>query len=527
MATGRSALSALSAGTARKAAPRALRAEPELIDFVRRAGVSAEGSRGPLNGAAAANAREIAASRTVLPIYGGGPPIKGRAFKPMGRRHIKRILERYAPAIAGQWASYVAAASILPMRTNEYVLEELIDWGNVPDDPIFKLVFPQPEMIEPAGLEAVRALVLAGASKTETRDAVRPIREALNPHPAGQKTMNVPRVDGVEVPGLQHKYAETVLHFPAAGQYCQSFCTYCFRFAQFVGDENLQFASSEASLLHAYLASNKQVSDLLITGGDASVLLSHELRRIVKPMLEDPAFEHLTSVRLGTKALAYHPHRFITDHDADDFLRVVEEVTAAGKHLSIMAHFTHPVELSTPAVQEAIRRLRNAGAQVRTQAPLVRNINDSAELWADMWRKQVALGCVPYYFFVERDTGAAEYFAVPLVEAHDIYRRAVTKVGGLARTVRGPSMSCGPGKVQMLGTSTVAGERVIALQFLQARNPDWAYRPFFAKYDDKAVWLSGLRPAFGEEKFFFEDELAAMESAGVSSGQAAYASAQC
>ena len=41
----------------------------------------------------------------------------------------------------------MAAASVLPMRANNYVVEELIDWSNIPDDPIFQLVFPQPGML--------------------------------------------------------------------------------------------------------------------------------------------------------------------------------------------------------------------------------------------------------------------------------------------------------------------------------------------------------------------------------------------
>ena len=44
------------------------------------------------------------------------------------------------------------------------------------------------------------------------------------------------------------------------------------------------------------------------------------------------------------------------------------------------------------------------------------------------------------------------------------------------------------------------------LRFLQGRNPDWVGKPFFAEYDENAIWLDDLKPAF-EEKFFFEDEL--------------------
>ncbi len=42
---------------------------------------------------------------------------------------------------------------------------------------------------------------------------------------------------------------------------------------------------------------------------------------------------------------------------------------------------------------------------------------------------------------------------------------------------------------------------------LQARNPEWVKRPFFAKYDETSTWLGQLSPAFGEKKFFYEDEL--------------------
>ena len=123
-----------------------------------------------------------------------------------------------------------------------------------------------------------------------------------------------------------------------------------------------------------------------------------------------------------------------------------------------------------------------------------------------MWKRQVKLGCIPYYMFLARDTGAQDYFAVPLVRAWEIFREAYQRVSGLCRTARGPSMSANPGKVQVLGVSEVMGERVLQLRFIQGRNPDWVHRPFFAKYDEQATWLSELKPFFGKS-FFFEEEL--------------------
>ena len=113
--------------------------------------------------------------------------------------------------------------------------------------------------------------------------------------------------------------------------------------------------------------------------------------------------------------------------------------------------------------------------------------------------------------FVERDTGARHYFEVPLLKAWNIYRDAMKKVSGLARTARGPSMSAGPGKVEVQGVSEINGEKVFVLRFVQGRNSDWVQRPFFAKYDPEATWLDKLIPAFNEEKFFFENEYIEMQ----------------
>lgn len=81
---------------------------------------------------------------------------------------------------------------------------------------MFKLSFPQPEMLQPDDLAAVlAAMKRPSTSRVEMRAISESIREHMNPHPAGQKEENVPQLDGVPVPGLQHKYRETVLFFPS------------------------------------------------------------------------------------------------------------------------------------------------------------------------------------------------------------------------------------------------------------------------------------------------------------------------
>ncbi|HEY9871288.1 MAG TPA: hypothetical protein V6D08_19160 [Candidatus Obscuribacterales bacterium] len=406
-----------------------------------------------------------------------------------------------------------AVAAVLPFRVSNYVTEQLIDWGTIPDDPIFQLTFPQKGMLDETDFEHVLALVRKGASNEELRLAARAIQYRLNPHPAGQMELNVPLLGGQKMQGMQHKYKETVLFFPAAGQTCFAYCTYCFRWPQFVGIDELKFADNDAGRLVAYLKKHNEVQSVLITGGDPLVMRAGLLRRYLEPLV-NPELAHVTSIRIGTKALAYWPYRFTSDADADDLLRLFSQVVDSGRHLALMAHYSHPRELETAVSKQAVRRVQSTGAVIRAQAPCIRHVNDDPGVWARMWALEVQQGIVPYYMFVERDTGAKRYFELPLARVLDIYQKAYAQVTGLGRTVRGPSMSATPGKVLIDGVAEVAGEKVFVLKMIQGRNPAWVNRIFFARYDRAATWLDDLRPAFGEREFFFQAELQRMKDLG-------------
>ncbi|PIX96720.1 MAG: lysine 2,3-aminomutase [Hydrogenophilales bacterium CG_4_10_14_3_um_filter_63_21] len=414
---------------------------------------------------------------------------------------------------------------VLPFKTNNFVVDHLIDWENVPLDPLFVLTFPQRDMLLPHHYDEIAGLIRAGADSAAIKTAANRIRLQLNPHPAGQVSHNIPSLEGEQLDGMQHKYRETVLFFPSQGQTCHAYCSFCFRWPQFVGLSDLKFASREVDRLIAYLQANPQVTDVLFTGGDPLIMSARNLALYIEPLLEAD-LPNLRRIRIGSKALSFWPYRFLggndieddSDNDSEDLLALFRKVSESGKHLAFMAHFNHPRELAPEPVQRAILRIRQTGAVIRTQSPLLRHINDEPAVWIEMWNRQVDLGCIPYYMFIARDTGAQHFFSVPLVRAWEIFREAYQHVGGLCRTVRGPSMSANPGKVQVLGVSEVNGEKVIQLRFIQGRNPDWVHRPFLARYDESATWLSELKPAFGEAHFFFQDELEQFYRENLSTG---------
>lgn len=435
--------------------------------------------------------------RLTVPAESAG----GRRFRAYTGKHLDTLTERAGLSAADRLAVR-AVGTVLPFRTNSYVVEELIDWAAAPEDPIYRLVFPQADMLPAADVEHIAGLLRLGAPEQEVTAAAHRVRMRLNPHPAGQLGLNIPDFGDEPLPGVQHKYPETVLIFPKQGQTCHAYCTYCFRWAQFVDEPGLKMATADTGRVLDYLRQHREVTSVLITGGDPMIMGGPVLRRYIEPLLE-PGLEHIESIRIGSKALAYWPSRFVSDPDSDDTLRLFERVVASGRALAFMAHFSHPRELEPPLVAEAVRRIQATGAVIRTQAPLIRTINDDPQVWAAMWRSQVRLGMVPYYMFVERDTGPQDYFAVPLACGYGIFRDAYRQVAGLCRTVRGPSMSATPGKLCVDGIADVAGQRVFVLHMIQARDPALVGVPFFARYDPAATWISDLEPAFAA-RFPFE-----------------------
>ena len=420
-----------------------------------------------------------------------------RAYNSKSFKKIEQIQKYLSPE---DIENIEIASLVFPFKVNNYVVDKLIDWQNYKDDPIFRLVFPHKDMLLPHDFARLKELVKKG-DKAELEKAIYEIRMSLNPHPADQMA-NVPEIDGKKLTGSQHKYKETILFFPKQGQTCHAYCSFCFRWPQFTGIDELKFAMKEVELLIEYIKAHPEITDLIFTGGDPLIMSTKLIKSYVEPILE-AKIPHLKNIRFGTKSLGFWPYRFTTDKDAEELLELFRTIVRSGYHLAFMAHFNHYKELRTPEVHEAIEKIKATGAIIRTQAPILRHINDSADVWATMWKEQVALGMVPYYMFIARDTGAQHYFGVPLVRAWEIYRDAISSVSGLARTARGPSMSAAPGKIAVSGVSEVGGQKVIVLSMLQAKNPELVDRPFFAKYDEKAQWIDELEPAFAD-RFTFE-----------------------
>lgn len=391
-------------------------------------------------------------------------------------------------------------SQVIPFKTNNYVVDYLIDWENYRNDPIYILNFPNKEMLTSEQYTRLADALSKKSSNGLLNKTIYDIRMEMNPHPAQQMT-NVPVLKGEELKGMQHKYRDIVLFFPSQGQTCHAHCTFCFRWPQFIKDLDLKFSMREIEKVIAYIREQECINEILFTGGDPMVMDPGTLSKYIQALI-DAKIPHLQNIRFGTKSLSYWPFTFLPKYnpEANEMLDVLKRITDSGMHLSIMAHFNHPNELEPIVLKEAVDQLKQCGAEIRTQAPVLKHINDNSEAWARMWKLQVQKGMVPYYMFIERETGPYEYFSVPLTRVYDIYHKAMRETGSFAKTVTGPVMSASQGKVQILGvvTNPLDNKPYFMMQYVRNRDYKQTFKPFFMEYDEKATWVDQLKtvPAY-------------------------------
>ena len=393
-------------------------------------------------------------------------------------------------------------SKVLPFRVNAHILT-LIDWKTVPEDPIFRLIFPDKAFLSPEDYQTLRALDTKDS--TEKQEFLNHFYQELRPNPSNQ-LQNIPLVDGNPLEGVQHKYRETVLIFPQSGQTCYAFCSYCFRWEQFAEDmPKQQLLPRNIHSLLSYLRKRQDVTDIILTGGDPLFMNAKQLMAYLEPLLHSD-FDHIKIIRIGTKAISYWPYRFLTAPDIKELFALFDTLITNGKHITFMANINHPRELKPSITRQAIQVIRQHSIEIRTQSPLLKNINDDAQVLKELWETEVELGCIPYYLFIPRNTGPRKCFEISIHRAVQLFQTAYQNISGLVKTVRGPVMSTDKGKVHVIGTRTFDKQKIFVLEYIQARDSSLIRIPFFAQFDAQATWFDALKPLSSVDDMFFHQE---------------------
>ena len=396
-----------------------------------------------------------------------------------------------------------------------------IDWSKYETDSMYHLIFPQAGMIPQNEVQKY----LDAATDEERNKVVEEYTKKTNPHD-GKQLLNKPWYvndeDQLEIlPGSQHKYPPVKLIFDKTTQNCFAFCTYCFRHAQVRGDEDM-FVQNDISQVHGYLKEHKEITDFLITGGDGGYITYERLKAYLTPLMEDHELSHIKTVRFGSRALTFHPEYLLSDK-FKDILELLKKLILNGIQVVWVAHISNPREILNPGSIAAVRRLKEHGITIKSQSPIMNHISlfqkengeydidRSAQNWIDLGNILAMLGIGFHSMYCARPTGEHHYFTAPLAIIVKIFNKIYRELASINRPSRFITMTSSAGKISLLGTTEINGEKVFVLKFNEARNMEWMDETYFAKYDENEHTIENLKP-FKADKHFYEDELVEIEA---------------
>jgi L-lysine 2,3-aminomutase len=230
---------------------------------------------------------------------------------------------------------------------------------------------------------------------------------------------------------------------------------------------------------------------------------------------------HIKTIRLGTRVLTFNPELILMP-SYNKMLELFRKLNENGIQLVFMSHFSTPRELMNPSTIAATRRLKAHGATLKSQSPIMNHISlftddrgnvdvdRSAQNWIDLGNLFAMLGVGFHSMYCARPTGEHHYFTQPLAQINKVFSKVYRSLASINRPSRYITMTSSGGKISMLGTVEINGEKLFALKFNEARNMEWMDKVYLAKYDENQNTIANLLP-YGGNKHFYEDELAEIE----------------
>jgi lysine 2,3-aminomutase len=256
---------------------------------------------------------------------------------------------------------------------------------------------------------------------------------------------------------------------------CEGICRYCFRKRVFINTQSTHLRDTDGAM--QYIAEHKEITNVLLTGGDPFVLETSKLENIIRQLRE---IEHVQIIRIGTKMPAFNPYRIIED---STLLEMISNYSTEQKKIYIMTHFVHPHELTDVAIK-SVNLLQKAGALLSNQTPLIRDVNSFPEVLAELLSKLSFIGVIPYYIFQCRPAVGNKSYTVPIEKGYEIVEQAKSLVSGLAKRAR-YTMSHTTGKIEILGKT----EDFTYFKYHRAANDQDSGRFLVFKSNPNAYWL--------------------------------------
>jgi len=258
--------------------------------------------------------------------------------------------------------------------------------------------------------------------------------------------------------GIVHRYPDRLLLMPT--HTCQVYCRFCFRRAR-VGqaEETLNRAELDAAI--AYIASQPQVREVILSGGDPLVLSDRRIGDILRRLA---AIAHIDVIRFHTRVPLVEPARITAD-----FLKLLRLRSA----VYIVLHVNHVRELTKP-VRASLARMARAGIPLLSQTVLLKGVNDDATILEELFRCLVANRVKPYYLHHLDKAQGTSHFRVPIEEGQRIMRILRGRLSGLAQPTYVLDIPGGHGKVP-IGPAYASGSAVDGYDIVDPQDQSHPY----------------------------------------------------
>jgi lysine 2,3-aminomutase len=240
------------------------------------------------------------------------------------------------------------------------------------------------------------------------------------------------------VKGIVHRYPDRVLFLVT--DYCSSYCRYCTR-SRMVGQRKKGGIKQWQQAIN-YIARNKEIRDVLISGGDPLTLADGQLDWLLGKLREIP---HVEVIRIGTKVPFVLPQR------------ITSELVAILKKyhpLWMSIHCMHPDELTTEA-RRACTMLADAGIPLGSQTVLLAGINDSVETMRSLMQGLMKIRVKPYYLYQCDPILGSSHFRTPVSKGLEIYQGLRGHTTGYAVPTYVIDAPGGGGKIPLIPETVV------------------------------------------------------------------------
>jgi lysine 2,3-aminomutase len=204
------------------------------------------------------------------------------------------------------------------------------------------------------------------------------------------------------------RYPNRVALFVAKNTSCASYCVHCQRAKSL--DGTVDMSSSEIDRGLFYIGSNKNINEVLVTGGDALMISKHRLQYILEELSR---INHLRVIRIATRVPVVLPMG-ITD-EILELIKISANRFSVGpeKYVYFMTHINHYQEI-TEDMAVAVKKIIKHGFTIRNQTVLLNHINDYYKTLAETFRRMFWIGVHPYYLLQCHKEKGIVHFITPI-----------------------------------------------------------------------------------------------------------------